>query len=168
MENILERLKRLNDLKLIDTVKNHKQYGYDESVRNSAILILEERGIDIEQLKLSGNFKNHNYENAQRIYDSYRKNSLTAFIVYILSFIIQVNIFDIGGIIMLIINTLIMILYLIYLIKSFISQSNFYKAIGKDYGVSGAFLYLLLGMPLYFIMYFFFRNQMKEQLRYIN
>jgi hypothetical protein len=59
------------------------------------------------------------------------------------------------------------ILYIVFLIISFMNQNQFYKAIGHDYGTEGALLYLFLGMPFYMFMYFYFRNQMKDKMREI-
>ena len=39
-----ETLNRLSDSKLIDAIKNHKQYGYSDELKELAILILSERG----------------------------------------------------------------------------------------------------------------------------
>jgi hypothetical protein len=64
-------------------------------------------------------------------------------------------------------TAILMISYFVFLIKSFLNQSKFYKAIGKDYGVDGALIYGVAGMPLYFFMYFFFKNQMKDKLKEI-
>jgi hypothetical protein len=75
-----ERLKKLDTDKLMDVVKNYRQYGYDEGFRNSAISILADRGISQEQLELTGNFVNRNYDFANEIYKSFSKNSKIAFI----------------------------------------------------------------------------------------
>lgn len=64
MTNINSKLESFNDGKLIDIVKNYKQYGYDNDLRNIALGILEKRGINKEQLELSGNFENHSYKSA--------------------------------------------------------------------------------------------------------
>ena len=37
-------LKRFDNDKLIDVVKNYKRYGYDDEIRDYAIRLLEERG----------------------------------------------------------------------------------------------------------------------------
>ena len=50
MADLMTTLKTLDNSKLIDVVKNYKQYGYDEETRNSAISILEERGVSIQDL----------------------------------------------------------------------------------------------------------------------
>ncbi|MCF8297197.1 MAG: hypothetical protein K9J13_06600 [Saprospiraceae bacterium] len=79
MSNKSERLKNLNDSKLIDVVKNYRQYGYDESLRNEAISILEARGIDKEFLQMTHNYKNRTYDLANDCYLSYCRNSKIAF-----------------------------------------------------------------------------------------
>ena len=77
-----ERLKKLDTDKLVDVVKNYRQYGYDENLRILAISILQERGITKEQLELTGNFKNASYDFADDLYKSFRKNSMIAFVLY--------------------------------------------------------------------------------------
>ena len=45
-------LKRLDNDKLIDVVKNYKRYGYGAEIRDYAIKLLEERGWSIEERHL--------------------------------------------------------------------------------------------------------------------
>lgn len=47
-------LKRFDNDKLIDVVKNYKRYGYDDEIRDYAINLLEERGWSVEDLKTFG------------------------------------------------------------------------------------------------------------------
>jgi len=51
----MEKLKRLDTLKLIDVVKNYQRYGYEEHIKASAIEILESRGMSIEEINAAGN-----------------------------------------------------------------------------------------------------------------
>lgn len=53
MENS-DILKRFDNDKLIDVVKNYKRYGYDDEIRDYAINLLKERGWSIEDLKTFG------------------------------------------------------------------------------------------------------------------
>lgn len=71
MTDKIERLKKLDTDKLIDVVKNYRQYGYDENLRNSAISLMENRRITKEQLKLTGNFVNRTYAFADELYKSF-------------------------------------------------------------------------------------------------
>ena len=48
MEDI-DILKKFDNAKLIDIVKNHQRYGYDDELRDSAICLLEERGWSREE-----------------------------------------------------------------------------------------------------------------------
>ena len=82
MSDKIEILKTLSDNKLIDIVKNFKQYGYDENIRTNAISILEEKGININDLKLTGNFENQKFNDANSYYNSFFKNSKIAFMFY--------------------------------------------------------------------------------------
>ena len=47
-------LKRFDNDKLIDVVKNYKRYGYDDEIRDYAINLLKERGWSVEDLKTFG------------------------------------------------------------------------------------------------------------------
>ena len=171
MMDKIEKLKKLDTNKLIDVVKNYRQYGYDENLRASAFSILEDRGITKEDLQLTGNLENRTYDLADDLYKSFSQNSKIAFILY--GILLLTNILipilsrdsDTLGLITLIINIGSLIFYFIFLIKSFLNQNQFYKAIGKDYGTEGVLLYLFIGMPFYIIMYFYFRNQMKEKMK---
>ena len=51
-------LKRFDNDKLIDVVKNYKRYGYDDEIRDYAINLLEERGWSVEDLKTFGYWEN--------------------------------------------------------------------------------------------------------------
>ncbi|MDR0546076.1 MAG: hypothetical protein LBG77_00575 [Dysgonamonadaceae bacterium] len=172
MTDIEEKLKKLDAGKLMDVVKNYRQYGYDEKLRTLALSILEERGITKEQLALTGSLKNTTYDFADDLYRLFGKNSKVAFILYgvvLLTSILSPILFktDTFGFFVVILKFTAYILYVIFLVKSFINQSQFYKAIGQDYGAEGALVYFFIGMPFYIFMYFFFRKQMKEKMTVI-
>lgn len=167
------RIQNLSDEKLIDVVKNYRQYGYDGNMRTSALSLLEIRGISKEQLELTGNYENKIYDHAGRLYSAYNRNSKIAFVLYLIILINNILIpvlsqnSDTLSYVLLIANFLIVIGYFVFLIKSFSNQSQFYKSINQDYGTEGALMYFLLGIPFYFLMFFYFRNQMKEKMKEI-
>ena len=173
MTDYSDRLKNLDNKKLIDVVKNYRQYGYDDKLRALAISILNSRGITKEELKLTGNFENKTYDYANHLYTSFSKNSKIAFILFLVIMLTNILIPVVSfnsesiGIIILFVNLIALFAYLIFLIKSFLNQNRFYKTINEDYGAEGALMYLFLGMPFYIIMYFYFRKQMKEKMREI-
>lgn len=168
-----ERLLKLDNEKLIDVVKNYRQYGYDDQLRETAINILADRGISKEQLQITGSFENKTYDYANDLFASFLKNSKIAFVMYLVLFssriLIQIIPDDSVGLAwtLLIVTILSFILYFVFLIMSIMNQNQFYKAIGQDYGTEGALLYLFLGMPFYMFMYFYFQNQMKDKMKEI-
>jgi len=173
MTEYSERLKNLDDKKLIDVVKNYRQYGYDENMRATAISILDTRGITKEQLEITGNFDNKTYDYATEFYNSFSKNSKIAFILFVFilmtSFLIPIIAVSSETMATLISLAywIILIVYFVFLIKSFLDQNRFYKTLNQDYGTEGALMYFFLGMPFYIFMYFYFRKQMKEKMREI-
>ncbi len=173
MSDSHEKLSKLDNDKLFDVVKNYRQYGYDDSLRETAIYILIKRGISKEQIQFSGSFENKTYDFANEIYASFLKNSKNAFIMYWVVLISKmvINLLPNESVglawTLFFVILLSFILYFIFLILSFINQNKFYKAIGQEQETEGALLYLFLGLPLYFIMYFYFRNQMKEKINEI-
>lgn len=171
MTDYSQRLKHLDDKKLMDVVKNYRQYGYNISIRAKAISILGERGFSEETLELTGNMYNKTYDYAETLYSSFKRNSKVAFILFSLLLItnISTSIFVVSAnyltSVSVSINAIATILYLLFLIKSFLNQNKFYKVTNDDYGTEGVLMYFLLGMPLYIVMYFYFGNQMKEKMK---
>ena len=168
-----ELLEKLEDAKLIDVVKNYRQYGYDEEVRSAAINILKERGITEDDLKMGGNFSNHTYDNAEDSYRSYCNNSKIAFALYItlLLFIVAIPVvnFTNGTLVgvLLILKIICTISYLAFITVSFINHSDFYKAINKKISSADIMIYYTVGMPFYIFMYFFYKSQMNEEMKMI-
>jgi lipopolysaccharide export system permease protein len=162
-----------SDKKLIDVVKNYRQYDIEESYRNTALKLLNERGISEEELRFGGNLQNENYENALRFKTAYDENSKMALKLYLFTLIsvifgavINNNGFPTLGKILLGLGIAIGILYLITLFKSFINQSNFNKLQGKN-TASNIFILIVIGFPLYFLYFNFYKRKMKEDLKQI-
>lgn len=173
MTNTKDQLKKLDDNKLIDVVKNYRQYGYDDELRELAISILNQRGISRQELELMGSFENKSYAQAQELFSAFKRHSKIAFAFYILVFLMNVLLpmmrsnTETLNLILLLINYGALIGYLIFLFKSFTNQNQFYRVSGEGYGTQGVLMYLLLGMPFYIFMYFYFRDQMKEKMQHI-
>jgi len=158
---------------LIDIIKNYRQYDFDDSYRNTCLLLLKNRGITEEELRFGGNLVNENYENALRYKIDYDEYSSIAFKLYFTTLVSQIigavlnnNGFPIIGKLLIILGTVATLLYLISFFKAFISQSNFYKILGGK-AMSNAVVLILLGIPLYFIYHFYFKNKLKEDLKQI-
>lgn len=169
-----ELLNSYENEKLIDIHKNYKQYDYDESYRDISLSILESRGITKQELKIGGHFSNQKYDEAVRLIASFEEDSKLALILYIIAFVaclsglvLKNNTFPSLGTGLVVFSIILGIIYLIALIKSFNYQSSFYKLIDKK-SISHAIIFILIGMPLYFIYYFLQRKKVKEDLHQIN
>lgn len=137
-----DALKRMDNDKLLDVVKNYRQYDYDEETRDTAIAILAERGWSAEELNMFGYLDNWNYDEAEKQYNAYRRNCKIGFALLILS-----------------IGTLALV-YLVFVYLAFLNQQKFYKALGKEDESS-----MNTDMFWNVMLYFHLRNRMREQLK---
>jgi len=172
LSDIKTRLDRLETEKLIDIVKNYQQYGYNKEIRDYVIDLLKEKGFSLDDLRMTGNLANDKFEMAKVIFNQFRSTSTAAFACYLILFIARLLLPNLHltssfqNLIVSIGSILTGVLFLIFLLISFLKQSEFYKLTGEDYG-SGALIYLLFGVPLYMVAYFIFRNQMNERMKAI-
>jgi len=170
MDNKCESLNKLDNTKLIDIVKNYKQYGYETIIRDTALKILSSRGIDEETLKLSGNFSNVAYENSDNIYNAFTKNSRLAILFFVTTLLTQISASimvreseTIAGILLAMFYISIA-LYFVFLIISHFKQNEFYKSIRKPKESREQLGFFIIGMPMFILLYFYFRRKMKEDL----
>ncbi|MEY8847658.1 LptF/LptG family permease [Psychroserpens sp. XS_ASV72] len=166
-----QTLENYDDKKLIDVVKHYRQYDYGIEYKNSALAILEKRGITQQQLKFAGNLTDYDYEESLRLKYSYEENSKLAFVLYGLMLLIGLpgailrnNGYPTLGQTLFVIGIGIGVLYLFALMKSFVDHSNLYKQLGKK-NISNAVLFLLLGLPLYFVFYVFQKKRINEDVK---
>ena len=174
LTELQQRLKRLDTNKLIDVVKNYKQYGYTEMIRGYVLSLLEEQGISKQDLLLTGNLENKSYDYSNDLLNSFRRNSKLAFLFYSLLFLLMVGSpwlnpgTNSSNMVLVVVSILAIVLYFFFLLQSFLDQSRFYKSTGDELGSDGALVYLFLGMPFYIVMYFVFQNQMKERMKMVD
>ncbi|MCT4645381.1 MAG: hypothetical protein N4A74_10385 [Carboxylicivirga sp.] len=173
MSDKSEILKTLDNTKLMDVIKNYKQHGYDETIRQMAIDILQQRGISVDDLKLSGNFENQQFKEAETCYKSFYQNSLTALACYLLLFISNIALSSVsfesqtGYTLGIVLSLLSILLYFIFLIRSFLDHNRLYKLIGNEYKTSSITIYYLLGAPFYVLFYFISKKQIYNEMKTI-
>jgi hypothetical protein len=171
--DLKDRLDRLETDKLLDISKNYRQYGYDNQTRNYVLGLLKDRGMPVEDLWLTGNFENKTYELAVHLFEVFKRNSTIALFFYMvvlvfkLSIIVHFSGWESYPIILLILYYSSLAGYLVFLIMSFLNQSDLYKMTGDNYGTEGVIAYLLGGVAFYCITYFYFLKQMKEKMKLI-
>ena len=106
----IDILNKFDNDKLIDVVKNYKRYGYDDELRDYAINLLGERGWSREDLQQFGYLTNYDYDEAEKQYKAYNRNSLIGICTLVFS----------GGILA--------VVYLIFLILAYRNVAKFYNA----------------------------------------
>lgn len=73
-----ERLRGFDSHKLVDVVRNYRQYGYPPAIRDFALGILRDRGHDIAHLEYTGAFSNHDFTRAEALFESFKTSTLLA------------------------------------------------------------------------------------------
>jgi len=167
------KLNDYSDQKLIDLLKNYRQYDLDRTYKNTALQILNSRGITEQELRFGGNLVNEKFESALRYKNNYEENSRMGFFLYIVAVVFDLtgailnnNGFPALGKTLLGIGILATVLFLISFTKTLSSQTNFYKVIGNKI-MSNSIVFIILGIPLYFLYFIYFNRKMKEDLKEI-
>lgn len=137
----IDILNKFDNDKLIDVVKNYKRYGYDDELRDYAINLLGERGWSREDLQQFGYLTNYDYDEAEKQYKAYNRNSLIGICTLVFS----------GGILA--------VVYLIFLILAYRNVAKFYNALGHNQDETA--LFNALGV----LVYFHLKGRMKEELK---
>jgi len=156
--------------KLIDIVKNFRQYGLSLNYKQTALKILNTRGISELELKMAGNLSNQNYENALRLYIDFKENSKLALVLNVLTIVLGLggsflsnNEFPTLGQILSGIAILSLIFFVVVFQKTTSNQSDFYKLLSIKF-LTNSFVFIILGIPLFFLYRPFFIKKMKEDL----
>jgi len=163
-------LESYNNNQLIHVVKNFRSYNQGLLYRNSAMAILNSRGLTAEELKMSGKLDSNQYMEGIRLRNQYAEDSKLALILYligaipiILGLILRNNSFPGIGTILLVFGIIIFILFISALVKSYSRHTNLYRHLGKSNGLH-ALLFTLVGLPLYVVFYYIQRKQLDSQL----
>ena len=163
-------LNQFENDKLIDIVKNFRQFGLSLNYKQKALKILNSRGISELELKMAGNLSNQNYENALRLYIDFKENSKLALVLNIFTILLGLggsflsnNGNPLLGQILSVIAVLSLIFFVVVFQKSSSNQSDFYKLLSIKF-LTNSFVFIILGIPLFFLYRPFFVKKMKEDL----
>lgn len=165
-----EYFRKFSDNRLIEIVRNARQFGYDDNIKSNALEVLNERGISQQDLQLTGNLTNDKFDSVEYLYKSYTSHSNIAFIFYgVLLLLNGIRLFWLADSVALpgLLSWVLFVAFFVFFIMSFFNHLNFYKSIGKEMGVGDQLMYILIGMPFYIFMHFFYKSQMKEELKMI-
>ena len=156
--------------KLIDIVKNFRQFGLSLNYKQTALRILNNRGISELELKMGGNLSNQRYENALRLYIDFKENSKLALVLNVLTIVLGFggsflsnNGIPVLGQILSGIGILSLIFFVVVFQKTTSNQSDFYKLLSIKF-LTNSFVFIILGIPLFFLYRPYFIKKMKEDL----
>ena len=163
---------------LKDILKNYRQYNYSEDIRLAALRELKEKGYSELQLKMTGDFDNTTYTEAENNYQDFLKNSKKALLFYGITLLIFIgilvlnvtDIFHISSVNLIVnIGKIILIIgFYFFGIKAVLNQIKFYKSIGKKHEeLSIWILVLLFGLLFYLFIHLISNKKMKEELERI-
>ena len=154
----IEKLQHLTTHHLIDVVKNYQQHHYTEEIRESALLILKERGITEQSLKLSGKLENRKYETVQNEYHKFKSNSAIALALYILAF------FMFSG--LPIVSVIFYAASLIFVGCSFGNTKKLSKLL-NDRSIDYSIIFVFFSVVIYIVMFFVVRAHIKEKIKFM-
>ena len=156
--------------KLIDLIKNYRNYGLSFSHKNKALEVLKIRGISELELKISGNLSNESYESGIRFLETYHENATLASITHIITLVVGIlgwifknNGLELIGVLMLVLAFFTGVFFLIILRKVFKNQSDFYNLLKKKF-MSNNIVFIVLGGCFFFLFRLYFNKKMKEDL----
>lgn len=164
-----ERLRQLEDEKLIDLARNNRSYGFTAETRNTALRILKERGLDIDHLKRTGALTNHAFVRAEAVYFTFMRNSRFALWCYFVAVacLISEGTLDTSSGTLGVIAVLFYLACITFILLAFVGQNEFYTVIGKPELADGLWSYILVGVPLYFMIFRYIRAQMREAMQMV-
>lgn len=160
-------LRNLDDTQLRRSVKNYRQYGHSNDYRLAALKVLEERGVTQEQLHVSGDLNNENYNLAENLIKKFKKESGITLLLYVLALIAPLLVFTISPesqkimVVAGIVQLVLLIGFFFFLAKTHFTVKKFSDITGNESIIAIA---ILLGMPFYFILYFYYKKKMKADL----
>lgn len=168
MSDKTEVLEKLDTGKLIDIAKNFEYYGYEEKIALTARHILEQRGIDQDDLALAGDSKTDRAEIAMSALKAFSVSTLIGLLFYCALFTRagwEMAWLGMDGPTYFLVFMLLSAGFLLSFVKAFFDYRDFYRAIGRDTDTADYAIFFLLGLPFYLIFYFYYRSKMKDALK---
>ncbi|MFD2726379.1 LptF/LptG family permease [Hyunsoonleella rubra] len=164
-------LQSFTNEKLAEAINNFESLGYSEDTRYEAIKLLNSREIPTSDFNEKGIEISNDFETSQDISKDYVDHSKFAITLYtigaillVLFFVFKNNKLPSVASASIQLSMVSFVLYAIYYLKSILNLNTFYTHIKKPRRKPNL-LVLILGFPLYFITFVFFKFKHKEDLK---
>lgn len=154
-----------DDSQLIDIVKNAKQFGYSRDYRNRALKVLELRGITQQILDEQDNLHNVGFLKMEQLANDHKYLSGGAFVTLIISVLFALTIAgtEKTNLWLAILGILTIVLFYLFLYKSLENLRSLGHILNRKIGF-GIIPTLILGFPLYLILFFTYRAAVNKAL----
>lgn len=157
--------------KLINVVNNYVALRHHENARYEAIKILNSRGVENDELRANNVTIDLAFDNSKKLSKDYNVHSKFAIILYgigvvllVLFFVFKNNKMPSLQSASIQLSIVALFLFIIYNLKSILNLNNFYNHIDKKEKKPSIIL-LIIGLPLYMIVYPFLNVKIKEDLK---
>ena len=151
---------------LIRIVKEAKQFGYSNDYRNKALKILESRNITQDELLLSNNLYNIEFNKVEELNKQYKIYSKITFVAYLV--MLAISFLGKPETVITIIVTLIVAgVFYSALLKSQLLLDEIGTIMDKKMDLN-IFLVVLAGFPFFILFYFYNRSYLKEVISEFN
>lgn len=151
-EETLSNLRAMDEEHLRDINKNYTQYGYAKNMQLATLIILKDRGADINSI-----VDNQSYEMAGMNYQNFCKSSVLTGIGYLLAIIFLI--INVPGL-----SVFIYASYLILFIRSLTYYSMFYTSVQKIAKIYNIVV-SIVSFAAYPLTYWFIKRDMEKNLK---
>ena len=148
--------------KLEDIVKNYRQYGYSDEIRNYCIEILTKRGVSIDMLNNRGFLVNDAYDKAVASFDRYNKFSIISIVLYFVSYVILPIVSVCFNVNLFWLQLISFIFFVFFMYAAYSELSDLFQMIDPDESKSISFSFVILGLFFFVFVYFVYRSKIKE------
>ncbi|MFD1613499.1 LptF/LptG family permease [Gelatiniphilus marinus] len=188
MGNIIEPLKKIFNIKakdsvnykflsaykneeLIHVIKNFDSLGHEKNTAFEALKILNSRGVKIGELRNENVLIDNTFDASKNIFANYKTHSKFAITLYgigvvllVLFFVFKNNKMPSLQSASIQLSAVSLFLFIIYYLKSILNLNRFYSHINKKEKSPNSIL-LILGTPLYMLLYPFLNVKINEDLK---
>ena len=157
--------------KLIEIGENQDSESSNQHNVFNAVYILNKRGYTNDQLRAEGFFIAGKVDKTESIFFNYKTHAkfslihyCIALVLFILHFVFQNNKLPSLALASIDLSLIALLIFIFYYVKSFLNIKAFYNDLGKTESIPNIFL-LILGVPLYFIVFPLLNNKIREDLK---
>lgn len=157
LTKIREKFKDLDENQIVKFVQNYIQYNFSKEERQAGILILKERGVDVNEVE---KLENKKYLEALNKFSEYKTSILISIPIWVITLVIPP--YSVG-----IVLKVVMILVFIIFLKTAKEILDELDALMNNQikKYTNPFLFYTLGLSLSIVVYYFTNKEIKEKLK---